>query len=178
LKHTELHRRRRVGASLHGCRSSIAIIQAALKAEDIKAHLGVQELDEPGLTEEGGSIPVRLFAEHEFTSLVLNLDASVDGSVNFSVVTNTGTQNFNNIALTGSGSNFFTFTTIDGQRYSSISLTANAPVGLVFSDAEQFRIGGALRTQAVPDGGTTVVMLGAALAGLALIPPESAGLIR
>ena len=44
-----------------------------------------------------------------FTSLILNLDATQNGTVDFTVVETNGTVNtFNNLAVTGSGSNFFT----------------------------------------------------------------------
>jgi hypothetical protein len=98
-----------------------------------------------------------------FTSLILNLDASADGFVNFVATEPNGqVTNFNSFAVTGSGSNFFTFTTIDGQRLASVALTSTAPIS--FTDAAQIRIGGAQRN--VPDGGATVAMLGLGLVGL------------
>lgn len=99
-----------------------------------------------------------------FTSLILNIDASASGTVNFTATEPNGqVTNFNLLAVGESGSNFFTFTTIDGQRLSSVLLTSNVPVS--FTDVAQVRIGGALRNT-VPDGGTTVAMLGLGLVGL------------
>lgn len=97
-----------------------------------------------------------------FTSLILNLDAVINGTVDFTVTTNTGVQVFNDIAVGGSGNNFFTFTTIDNQRYLDIAVEADG--GLTFADAAQFRIGGA---QVVPDAASTFSLLGFALVGIA-----------
>ena len=96
-----------------------------------------------------------------FTSLILNLDAVINGTVDFTVTTNTGVQVFNDVAVGGSGNNFFTFTTIDNQRYLDIALQADG--GLTFADAAQFRIGGAQ----VPDAASTFSLLGFALVGIA-----------
>jgi len=100
-----------------------------------------------------------------FTSLILNPDATMDGTVDFTVTTNTGVQVFNDIALSGSGNNFFTFTTIDGQRYLSIAFEADVPL----ADAAQFRIGGAQPDVAdVPDAASTLSLLGLGVAGIAV----------
>jgi hypothetical protein len=101
-----------------------------------------------------------------FTSLVLNLDASSNGTILFTtdMTGASPTQTFS-ATVNESGSNFFTFTTIDGQRYQSISFTSTSPLSLTFADAAQFRIGGAQATT-VPDGGATVAMLGLGLVGL------------
>ncbi len=105
-----------------------------------------------------------------FTSLILNPDATIDGTVDFTAITNTGIEMFNNVAVSGNGQNFFTFTTLHGQRFTSISLRSDAP--LLFEDAAQFRIGGAQLTTgatAVPDGGVTFSFLGCTLGGLGLL---------
>ena len=103
-----------------------------------------------------------------FTSLILNPDATMDGTVDFMVTTNTGIQVFNDVALSGSGQNFFTFTTIDGQRYLSIAFEADVPL----ADAAQFRIGVAqLLTpdpRSVPDAASTLSLLGLGVAGIAV----------
>ncbi len=100
-----------------------------------------------------------------FTSLILNPDATMDGTVDFIATTNTGIQVFNDIALSGSGNNFFTFTTIDGQRYLSIAFEADVPL----ADAAQFRIGGAqLDVHDVPDAASTLSLLGLGVAGIAV----------
>jgi hypothetical protein len=76
-----------------------------------------------------------------FLSLILNLDADADGTVDFSAWDTDGTlYTFNNQGLGKSGSNYFTFTT-DGLAFSHIALLTDTPV--VLTDAEQFRIGGA-----------------------------------
>ena len=99
-----------------------------------------------------------------FSSLILNLDAVINGTVDFTATTNTGIQVFNNIAVVGNGNNFFTFTTIDNQRYLSLALQADG--GLTFADAAQFRIGGAQVTT-VPDAASTFSLLGFGLVGIA-----------
>lgn len=109
-----------------------------------------------------------------FTSLILNLDAVINGTVDFTVTTNTGVQVFNDIAVGGSGNNFFTFTTIDNQRYLDIALQADS--GLTFGDAAQFRIGGAqLTIPDVPDAASTFSLLGFALVGIAAARRRLAG---
>jgi hypothetical protein len=95
-----------------------------------------------------------------FTSLIFNPDATMDGTVDFTATTNTGVQVFNDIALSGSGNNFFTFTTIDGQRFLSIAFEADG--ALAFADASQIRIGGA----AVPDEASTLSLFGLGIAGI------------
>ncbi len=97
-----------------------------------------------------------------FTSLILNPDATMNGTVDFTATTNTGVQVFNNIAVSGNGQNFFTFTTIDGQRFLSIAFQADG--ALAFADTSQVRIGGA----AVPDAASTLSLLGLGVAGIAV----------
>ena len=100
-----------------------------------------------------------------FTSLIFNPDATMDGTVDFTATTNTGVQVFNDIALSGSGNNFFTFTTIDGQRFLSIAFEADVPL----ADAAQFRIGGAQPdVHDVPDAASTLSLLGLGVAGIAV----------
>jgi hypothetical protein len=103
-----------------------------------------------------------------FTSLILNLDASVDGAVNF-VVNEVGGQvnNFPNLAVGGSGQNFFTIVATNNQRILSVTFTASMPVTLSFSDAAQFRIGGASAgLTAIPEP-TSMILLGTGILGLA-----------
>ncbi len=109
-------------------------------------------------------------APGSFTSLILNLDTKVNGTVDFRAVDTMGDIfTFNNIALGRSGSNFFTFTTIKGQRIANVSFVSDAP--LAFMDAAQFRIGGALLdTAPLPPGvpePASVLMMGAGLIAVA-----------
>ncbi|MGH9882411.1 MAG: PEP-CTERM sorting domain-containing protein, partial [Pyrinomonadaceae bacterium] len=66
-----------------------------------------------------------------FTSLILNLDASVNGTVNF-VVNEVGGQvnNFNNLAVDGNGQNFFTIVASNNQRILSVTFSAATPMTL------------------------------------------------
>jgi hypothetical protein len=60
-----------------------------------------------------------------FSSLILNPHATLDGTVDFTATINTGVEVFNNIAVDGNGQDFFTFTTLDGQRFLSIAFQAD-----------------------------------------------------
>jgi hypothetical protein len=107
-----------------------------------------------------------------FTSLIFNPDATIDGTVDFTATTNTGIEVFNNIAVSGNGQNFFTFTTLHGQRFSSIAFQADGP--LTFADAAQFRIGGA-QVATVPDAASTLWLLGSCFVGIAVARRRLAG---
>jgi len=104
-----------------------------------------------------------------FLSLILDLDASADGTVDFSAWDTDGNLfTFNDVSLGGAGNNFFTFTT-NGLAFSHIAFTTDAPMVLV--DAEQFRIGGArmstdVTAAAVPEP-MTLLMLGSGMVGCA-----------
>ena len=103
-----------------------------------------------------------------FTSLIFNIDASVNGTVNF-VVNEVGGQvnNFNGFAVGGSGQNFFTIIASNNQRILSVTMTAATPVTLSFSNVAQFRIGGASAgLTGVPEP-TGMILLGTGILGLA-----------
>lgn len=103
-----------------------------------------------------------------FTSLILNIDATVNGAVNF-VVNEVGGQvnNFNNLAVGESGQNFFTIVASNNQRILSVTFTAASPMTLTFSDAEQFRIGGASAGLVGVPEPASIMLLGIGIVGLA-----------
>jgi hypothetical protein len=100
-----------------------------------------------------------------FTSLILNVDAAANGSINFVVTENNGQQTAGSFSLTGSGQNFFTITAIIGQRISSVAFTTDVNMAVTnVDDVAQVRIGGA--AAAVPEP-TTMLLWGTGLAGVA-----------
>lgn len=85
-----------------------------------------------------------------YTSLIVNIDASANGTVDFRALDTDGQEFlFNNRAIGGSGSNFYTFTTINGQRISFVEFFADVPI--TFVDAAQFRLGGAQGVRTSPE---------------------------
>jgi hypothetical protein len=105
---------------------------------------------------------------YTFTSLILNVDALANGSINFVVTEDNGQQTFGTFTLDDSGSNFFTITAINGQRIQSVAFSTN--VAMIITDVDnvaQIRIGGAQpNVRTVPEP-MTMILFGSGLAGVA-----------
>jgi hypothetical protein len=97
-----------------------------------------------------------------FESLIVNPDATADGTIDFRVTTNTGVQLFNDVVLVGNGNNFFTITTDAAQSLVSVEYLADVDL----ADTSQVRLGGA-QLVSVPDPASTFSLLGFGLVGLA-----------
>lgn len=110
-------------------------------------------------TELGVRIPTGSFA-----SLILNLDATATGTVDFTATATDGIYQFLNLAVGGAGSNFFTFTTSAGTRLLDVYLKADAPIA--FTDAAQIRIGVGQGAGANVPEPASLLLFGAALAGV------------
>ncbi len=101
-----------------------------------------------------------------FTKAILNPDASANGHIDFSVayITALGSPFLATFTLNGNGQNFFGIEAADGAKITEITFSSS---DASFDNASQFRLGGFARTTSVPDGGTTVMLLGAGLSALA-----------
>jgi hypothetical protein len=101
-----------------------------------------------------------------FTKAILNpdvLNSAGDGTINFTVYYLINNEFMESFGLTSNGNNYFTVLANEGAQITKICFNSE---DTVFSDTNQIRVGGAQPATRVPDGGTTIAMLGMALLGL------------
>lgn len=97
-----------------------------------------------------------------FTQAILNPDAVANGTIVFTVdYIVSGVPFTQTFPLDGNGNNFFHVDAQGSERITKVCFLAQ-PVTNGFSDSNQIRIGG-FQPGRVPDGGTTLLLLGASL---------------
>src|SRR5215475_2931629 len=96
-----------------------------------------------------------------FSKLIFNIDADANGFAHITTTDQFGTVfDFGNLALDGTGQNFFTIYSLDAQK--AISTHIDTSVGIAaISDLEQVRIGAVERDPTHVPEPTTLALLGA-----------------
>lgn len=99
-----------------------------------------------------------------YTSLILNINAVANGTVNFTIEQLVGPAFMASFNVVGGGQNFFRIFALNGQIITNSMFTTSVGV----SDIRQVRIGGATTnfppTEAVPEPATMVLGIGAVAA--------------
>jgi hypothetical protein len=93
-----------------------------------------------------------------FSSLIIDFNAIADGTLTIGARDQFGGTFSSDFFLGGTGENFFTLTTINGQLFTDITFTSTVDL----SDAGQIRLGGVTSLgggSAVPEPGTWAMML-------------------
>jgi hypothetical protein len=112
-----------------------------------------------------------------FTEAIFNLNATADGLVQVTVsyIDLIGLTYSTSLRVNENGQNFFTVAAANGALITQIELQALGTVE--FSNIKQFRLGGAAASSSVPDGGSTLTLLGLVLIGTAVVHRTLAGKI-
>jgi hypothetical protein len=104
-----------------------------------------------------------------FDKLQFNLDAVANGTATFQAIDQFGDVfNFGPLALSGTGQNFFTLGSLDGQVAVSFSLVSTVGISNI-SNLEQVRLGAATRTPVSVPEPASLALFGAGLLGLGLV---------
>jgi hypothetical protein len=103
-------------------------------------------------------------AAQTFTKAVFNVDAISNSDLSVTTLEPDGQLSTATFIAGGNGENFVTVEAINGQSIRSITLTNTGGM----ENVNQFRIGGFAGGVSVPDGGTTLALLGLALGALGL----------
>jgi hypothetical protein len=93
-----------------------------------------------------------------FASLILNINASADGTVTFFATDQFNQTTQATFDIGGAGGNFFTLTTINGQLMTNVNFTTTVDV----ADVRQIRIGGIAETgtgTAIPEPASWALMI-------------------
>ena len=103
-----------------------------------------------------------------FTKAILNPDVHNDngnGTIDFTVVYlyGAGSPFMQSFSVQRNGSNFFGIEAAPGVGIREVTFNTT---DTAFIDSSQFRLGGFAPAQRVPDGGTTIALLGSSLLGL------------
>jgi hypothetical protein len=100
-----------------------------------------------------------------FSDAIFDIRALAVGNVSLTAMTS---DNFtgNAVFALGTGINFFTIVAVNGEQITQVNLTTS---DTSFTDVRNIRLSGLTGSSAVPESGTTLVLLGTGVIALALL---------